>query len=74
MVNELKLTELQERYAMYLSNGQPRHTRLARAFLKTVNLVLIDGPFLWLDLTVSSVTSTFLAECGKILISLCLLE
>lgn len=55
LVDEWKLTELQERYVMYLSNGQSRHVRLARAFLKMPALVLIDDPFLGLDPTTSSI-------------------
>ena len=65
LISELKLTELQDRWAMGLSNGQMRRARLARAFLKTPALVLIDDPFLGLDPTASSIISTFLAKCGE---------
>lgn len=65
LVDELKLTELQNRWAMGLSNGQMRRARLAKAFLKKPDLVVIDDPFLGLDSTASSIISKFLATCGK---------
>lgn len=65
LVDELKLTELQNRWAMGLSNGQMRRARLAKAFLKKPDLVVIDDPFLGLDSTASSIMSKFLAKCGE---------
>lgn len=62
LIEELKLTELQDRWATGLSNGQMRRARLARAFLKKPDLVLVDDPFLGLDPTASSIISKFLAK------------
>lgn len=62
LVEQLKLNELQDRWAMGLSNGQMRRARLARAFLKKPDLVLVDDPFLGLDPTASSIISKFLAR------------
>lgn len=60
LIKELKLTDLQDRWAMGLSNGQMRRARLAKAFLKKPDLVLVDDPFLGLDPTASSTISKFL--------------
>lgn len=60
LVRELKLTDLQDRWAMGLSNGQMRRARLAYSLLKEPDILLIDDPFLGLDPTAASVISQFL--------------
>lgn len=62
LVSELKLTDLQDRWAMGLSNGQMRRARLAFSLLKEPDMLLIDDPFLGLDSTAASVISKFLAN------------
>ncbi|KAL3240552.1 uncharacterized protein RNJ42_03770 [Nakaseomyces bracarensis] len=66
LVSELKLTELQDRWAMGLSNGQMRRARLARSLLKEPDLLLIDDPFLGLDPTATSIISQFLSKWGEV--------
>lgn len=65
LVDELKLTELQNRWAMGLSNGQMRRARLARSLLKEPDLLLVDDPFLGLDPTATSIISQFLSKWGE---------
>lgn len=60
LVKELKLTELQDRWAMGLSNGQMRRARLAYSLLKEPDILLFDDPFLGLDPTAASIISRFL--------------
>lgn len=60
LIKELKLTELQDRWAMGLSNGQMRRARLAYSLLKEPDILLIDDPFLGLDPTATSIISKFL--------------
>lgn len=62
LVKELKLTDLQERWAMGLSNGQMRRARLACSLLKEPDMLLVDDPFLGLDSTAASIISKFLAN------------
>ncbi|QLL32710.1 hypothetical protein HG536_0D02320 [Torulaspora globosa] len=62
LVDELKLTDLQDRWAMGLSNGQMRRARLAYSLLKEPDMLLIDDPFLGLDSTAASIISKFLAN------------
>lgn len=62
LVEELKLTELQDRWAMGLSNGQMRRARLAYSLLKEPDMLLVDDPFLGLDSTAASIISKFLAN------------
>ncbi|KAH3676137.1 hypothetical protein WICMUC_002159 [Wickerhamomyces mucosus] len=45
----LKLNGLEDRWAMGLSNGQTRRSRLAKALIKKPRLLIIDDPFLGLD-------------------------
>lgn len=65
LIERLKLTELQDRWAMGLSNGQMRRARLARAMLKRPDLLLVDDPFLGLDPTAASLISQFLSTSDK---------
>ncbi|QLQ79585.1 hypothetical protein HG537_0C02320 [Torulaspora globosa] len=62
LVEELKLSELQDRWAMGLSNGQMRRARLAYSLLKEPDILLVDDPFLGLDSTAASIISKFLAN------------
>lgn len=62
LVEELKLSKLQDRWAMGLSNGQMRRARLAYSLLKEPDLLLVDDPFLGLDSTAISIISKFLAS------------
>ncbi|SCU99864.1 LANO_0F04060g1_1 [Lachancea nothofagi CBS 11611] len=65
LLRELKLQELENRWAMGLSNGQMRRARLARSLLKEPDLALIDEPFLGLDPTATNIISNFLANYSK---------
>lgn len=62
LVQELRLVDLQDRWAMGLSNGQMRRARLAYSLLKKPDVLLVDDPFLGLDPTASSIISNFLAH------------
>lgn len=62
LIKELKLTELQDRWAMGLSNGQMRRARLAYSLLKEPDVLVVDDPFLGLDPTATSIISQFLAH------------
>ncbi|KAG0669418.1 hypothetical protein C6P45_003771 [Maudiozyma exigua] len=62
LLKELKLEELEGRWAMGLSNGQMRRARLARAILREPDLLLVDDPFLGLDPTATSIISQFLSQ------------
>ncbi|SCV04009.1 LAMI_0H12706g1_1 [Lachancea mirantina] len=65
LLDELKLKDLANRWAMSLSNGQMRRARLARSLLKEPDLLLFDDPFLGLDPTATSIISRFLAAYEK---------
>ncbi|CDO93487.1 unnamed protein product [Kluyveromyces dobzhanskii CBS 2104] len=65
LLKELKLTDIRDRWAMGLSNGQMRRARLARSFLKKPDLAIIDDPFLGLDPTATSILSQFLSKYDK---------
>ena len=62
LLKELKLEELENRWAMGLSNGQMRRARLARSILREPDLLLVDDPFLGLDPTATSIISKFLSQ------------
>ncbi|CEP63078.1 uncharacterized protein LALA0_S07e01904g [Lachancea lanzarotensis] len=62
LMKDLKLEELEDRWAMGLSNGQMRRARLARGLLKDPDLVLLEDPFLGLDPTATSIISTFIGR------------
>ncbi|SCU81563.1 LAFA_0C05820g1_1 [Lachancea sp. 'fantastica'] len=62
LIKDLKLEELEDRWAMGLSNGQMRRARLARSLLKEPDLVLLEDPFLGLDPTATSIISTFIGQ------------
>lgn len=62
LLEKLKLKDLENRWAMGLSNGQMRRARLARTLLKEPDLALIDDPFLGLDPTATSIISQFIAN------------
>lgn len=59
LIDALKLTDLQARWAMGLSNGQMRRARLAFSLLKKPDLLLVDDPFLGLDPTATNIISEF---------------
>ncbi|CAI4037946.1 hypothetical protein SMKI_04G2830 [Saccharomyces mikatae IFO 1815] len=61
LIENLRLTSLQDRWVMGLSNGQMRRARLARSILKEPDLLLIDDPFLGLDPGATATISKFLA-------------
>ncbi|CCF57267.1 hypothetical protein KAFR_0C02740 [Kazachstania africana CBS 2517] len=65
LIKELQLSELEDRWAMGLSNGQMRRARLAKALLKKPDLLLIDDPFLGLDPSACSIISKFLANSER---------
>ncbi|SMN18485.1 similar to Saccharomyces cerevisiae YDR061W Protein with similarity to ATP-binding cassette (ABC) transporter family members [Maudiozyma saulgeensis] len=67
LIKELQLSELQDRWAMGLSNGQMRRARLARSLLKEPDLLLVDDPFLGLDPTATSIISKFLSQSEKLI-------
>ncbi|CAD1779134.1 similar to Saccharomyces cerevisiae YDR061W Protein with similarity to ATP-binding cassette (ABC) transporter family members [Maudiozyma barnettii] len=67
LIKELQLTELENRWAMGLSNGQMRRARLARALLKEPDLLLVDDPFLGLDPNAASIISKFFSESETII-------
>ncbi|CAI4055194.1 hypothetical protein N7582_000268 [Saccharomyces uvarum] len=62
LIKNLRLTSLQDRWVMGLSNGQMRRARLARSILKEPDLLLIDDPFLGLDPSATATISQFLAN------------
>ncbi|QID83404.1 hypothetical protein GRS66_005866 [Saccharomyces pastorianus] len=62
LIENLRLTTLQDRWVMGLSNGQMRRARLARSILKEPDLLLIDDPFLGLDPSATATISQFLAN------------
>ncbi|CAR29458.1 hypothetical protein ZYGR_0AD01400 [Zygosaccharomyces rouxii] len=62
LIDSLQLTDLQDRWAMGLSNGQMRRARLAYSLLKKPDLMLVDDPFLGLDPTATKIISEFLAN------------
>lgn len=66
LLRELKLEELEGRWAMGLSNGQMRRARLARAILREPDLLLVDDPFLGLDPTATSIISQFLSQSDSL--------
>ncbi|SCU78351.1 LADA_0A05226g1_1 [Lachancea dasiensis] len=65
LLSELHLKELENRWAMGLSNGQMRRARLARSLLKEPDLALIDDPFLGLDPTATKIISDFLGRYSR---------
>lgn len=65
LIDELKLSNLQDRWAMGLSNGQMRRARLARSLLKKPDLLLIDDPFLGLDPIATNIISKFLSTVNE---------
>lgn len=62
LIENLKLSSLQDQWVMGLSNGQMRRARLARSMLKEPDLLLIDDPFLGLDPSATATISQFLAR------------
>ncbi|CCD22532.1 uncharacterized protein NDAI_0A03750 [Naumovozyma dairenensis CBS 421] len=62
LIKELNLVELQDRWAMGLSNGQMRRARLANSLLKEPDLLLVDDPFLGLDPKATSIISKLLSN------------
>lgn len=62
LIDSLELRDLQDRWAMGLSNGQMRRARMAFSLLKNPDLLLVDDPFLGLDPTATRIISKFLAN------------
>lgn len=62
LIDSLQLRDLQDRWAMGLSNGQMRRARMAFSLLKKPDLLLVDDPFLGLDPMATEIISNFLAN------------
>lgn len=65
LLKELKLEDLEKRWAMGLSNGQMRRARLARSLLKEPDILLVDDLFLGLDPSAAKIISEFMRDYSR---------